>query len=65
MFSHRLLLRAAVVLQLAMTIACSNVSAPGGPPNPSSAPTPADAKAFLTDVNAALLKLSVAGSQAG
>ena len=65
MFSHRLLLRAVVALQLAMAIACSNVSAPGGPPNPSSAPTPADAKAFLTDVNAALLKLSVAGSQAG
>ena len=65
MFSHRLLLRAVVVLQLAMAVACSNVSAPGGPPNPSSAPTPADAKAFLTDVNAALLKLSVAGSQAG
>ena len=65
MFSHRLLLRAVVVLQLATAIACSNVSAPGGPPNPSSAPTPADAKAFLTDVTAALLKLSVAGSQAG
>ena len=41
--------------------ACT-VNAPGGAPP---APTPADAKQFLDDVNGTLLKLGVAGSQAG
>jgi peptidyl-dipeptidase A len=44
---------------------CSKVSAPGGPPNTSSAPTAEEARAFLTDANDTLLKLGVAASQAG
>jgi peptidyl-dipeptidase A len=60
-----LLVRAAIVLLLAASGACSKVSAPGGPPNPSSAPTADDAKAFLNDVNATVLRLGIAGSQAG
>ena len=53
-----------VVLALLST-SCSKVSAPGGPPNPSSAPTADDARTFLTAVNASLLKLGIAASQAG
>jgi peptidyl-dipeptidase A len=49
----------------ALSGACSKVSAPGAPPPPSSAPTAADAAAFLTGANATLLKLSIAASQAG
>src|SRR6478735_863238 len=46
-------------------VSCTKVSAPGGPPAPSSAPTAADAGTFLTGANATLLKLSIAASQAG
>jgi peptidyl-dipeptidase A len=44
-----------------LTIACG-VNAPGGP---ETAPTPAEATAFLGDVNSSLLKLGIAASQAG
>ena len=53
-----------LVLLLGATAACSKVIAPGGPET-SSGPTAEEAKAFLTNVNATLLKLGVAGSQAG
>ena len=46
-------------------VSCTKVTAPGGPPAPSSAPTADDARTFLTGANATLLKLSVAASQAG
>ena len=50
---------------LAAVLSCSKVSAPGGPPLPSSAPTAEEAKAFLANANATLLRLNTAGSQAG
>ena len=49
----------------ASAAACSKVSAPGGPPLPSSAPTADEARAFLADANATLLKLGIASAQAG
>lgn len=56
-FRSRLL----VLLLVAASAACS-VFAPGGPP---AEPTAADAKVFLDDVNATLLRLGIAGGQAG
>jgi peptidyl-dipeptidase A len=56
--------RRAALLLLVATAACSKVIAPGGPSS-SSGPTAEEAKAFLTNVNATLLKLGVAGSEAG
>jgi peptidyl-dipeptidase A len=50
-----------IAATLALTAACS-VAAPGGTPPTT---TPAEAKTFLDTVNATLLKLGVAGSQAG
>ena len=52
-------------LLLLASMACSKVSAPGGAPNPSAAPTADDARTFLTSVNATLLQLGIAGAQAG
>jgi peptidyl-dipeptidase A len=60
----RVLRRAVAVIVLGTSVACSKVSAPGGPV-PSSVPTAGEAGTFLNDVNATLLKLGVAGSQAG
>jgi peptidyl-dipeptidase A len=53
------------VAAMVWTAGCSNVSAPGGPPLPSSAPTADGAKTFLAGANATLLKLNIAASQAG
>jgi peptidyl-dipeptidase A len=59
-------LRVAIVgLVLLGSAACSKVSAPGGAPSRSSAPTAEEAKAFLDDVNATLLRLGIASAQAG
>ena len=54
-----------LVLLALLSASCSKVSAPGGPPNPSSAPTADDVRTFLTGANDSLLKLGIAASQAG
>jgi peptidyl-dipeptidase A len=60
-----LLARTAFLFVLAATtLSCSNVSAPGAPPS-SSATLVDDARKFLDDANATLLKLGIASSQAG
>ncbi len=54
-----------LVLLALLSASCSKVSAPGGPPNPSSAPTADHVRTFLTGANDSLLKLGIAASQAG
>ncbi len=53
--------RAAAVVLLCIAAAACTVAAP----TPSATPTPADAKSFLDNVNATLLKLGIAQGQAG
>ena len=60
-YTTRILCAAVVAVLMASAIGCS-VSAPGGTPPAASA---ADAKTFLDTVSTTLLKLGVAGSQAG
>jgi peptidyl-dipeptidase A len=60
--ARRFAAAALMTAALAWTTACSTLNAPGGAPDP---PTSAEAKAFLDNANATLLKLGVAGAQAG